>query len=52
MNNKINTEACGPGGGGGGLLGLFAGYVLLASQNPFSIIAYSVTNCRPHLSHF
>ena len=30
-------------GGGGGLLGLiFAGYVLLPSQSPYPIIAYSV----------
>ena len=32
----------------GGLLGsIFAGYVPLASQSP-----YSVANYRPHLSHF
>ena len=46
-----------PGGGGGGggwfVLGLvFAGYVPLASQSPYSIIVYSVANYRPHLSHF
>ena len=41
------------GGGGGGVLGLiFAGYVLLASQSPYPITAYSVANYRPHLSHF
>ena len=41
------------GGGGGGVLGSgFAGYVPLASQNPYPIIVYSVANCRPHLSHF
>ena len=40
-------------GGGGGLLGsLFAGYVPLASQSPYPIIVYSVANYRPHLSHF
>ena len=38
---------------GGGVLGSrFAGYVPLASQNPYPIIVYSVANCRPHLSHF
>ena len=37
----------------GGLLGsTFAGYMPLASQNPYPIIAYSVANYRPHLSHF
>ena len=36
-----------------GVLGLiFAGYVPLASQSPYPIIVYSVTNYRPHLSHF
>ena len=41
------------GGGGGGKLGLiFAGYVPLASQSPYSIIVYSVAESRPHLSHF
>ena len=39
--------------GGGGVLGSsFAGYVLLASQNPYLIIVYSVASYRPHLSHF
>ena len=38
---------------GGGVLGSsFAGYVPLASQNPYPIIVYSVVSCRPHLSHF
>ena len=38
---------------GGGVLGSsFAGYVPLASQNPYPIIVYSVANYRPHLSHF
>ena len=37
----------------GGVLGSrFAGYVPLSSQNPHPIIVYSVTNYRPHLSHF
>ena len=38
-------------GGGVGVLGLgFAGYVQLASQNPYPIIVYSVVNYRPHLN--
>ena len=42
-----------PGRGGEGVLGLiFAGYVPLASQNPYPIIFKSVAKCRPHLSHF
>ena len=37
----------------GGVLGSsFAGYVPLASQNPYPIIVYSVANYRPHLSHY
>ena len=37
----------------GGVLGsIFAGYVPLASPNPYPIIVYSVANHRPHLSHF
>ena len=40
-------------GGGGMLPGLiFAGYVPLASQNPYPIIVYYVAKYRPHLSHF
>ena len=36
----------------GGLLGLiFAGYVPLASQSLYPITAFSVANCRPHISH-
>ena len=36
----------------GGVLGsIFAGYVSLASQNPYLIKVYSVANYRPHLSH-
>ena len=35
-----------------GYLQLIAGYVPLASQNPHSIIVYSVANYRLHLSHF
>ena len=31
---------------------IFAGYVALASQSPYSIIVHSVANHRPHLSHF
>ena len=40
------------GGGGGVLESIFAGYVPLASPNPYPIIVYSVANHRPHLSHF
>ena len=48
-----STSPWGWGGGGVGTLGLiFAGYVPLASQNPYPIIVYSVDNYRPHLSHF
>ena len=37
----------------GGVLGSgFAGYMPLASQNPYPIIVYSVASYRPHLSHF
>ena len=39
--------------GGGGVLGtIFAGYVPLASPNPYPIIVYSVVNYRPHVCHF
>ena len=48
--NHLNTKE--PRGGGGVLGSTFAGYVPLASQNPYPIIVYSVTNYRPHLSHF
>ena len=38
---------------GGGVFGsIFAGYVPLASPKPYPIIIYSVTNYRPHVSHF
>ena len=41
------------GGGGGEFPGLiFAGYLPLASQNPYPIIVYSVAKHRPHLRHF
>ena len=37
----------------GGLLGsIFAGYVPLASPNPYPIIVYSVASYRPHVNHF
>ena len=37
----------------GGILGsIFAGYVPLASPDPYPIIVYSVANYRPHVSHF
>ena len=43
----------GQGGGGGGVLVLiFAGNVPLASQSPYPIIVYSMTNYRPHLRTF
>ena len=44
----------GGGAGGGRLLGLiFARYWLLASQNPYPIIGYSVANYyRPHRGQF
>ena len=41
-----------PGGGGGELGLIFAGYVPPASQCPFPIIVYSVANYRPNLSYF
>ena len=37
-----------PGGGGGGGL-IFTRYVLLVSQSPYLIIAYSVSSYSPHL---
>ena len=41
------------GGGGGGIWVQFHWvYVPLASQSPYPIIVYSVTNYRPHLSDF
>ena len=40
------------GGGGGVLVSSFAGYVPLASPNPYPIIIYSVANYRPLVSHF
>ena len=40
-----SNSATGGGGGGGGLLrSIFAWYVLLTSQKPYSIIVYSVAN--------
>ena len=46
------TQTWTPGGGGGVLGSSFAGYVPLASQNPYPIIVYSVASYRAHLSHF
>ena len=40
-----------PGRGGGVLGSILAGFVPLASPNPYPIIVYSVTNYRPHVSH-
>ena len=49
----LDRNAGVPTGGRGYVLGLiFAGYVLLASQNPYPIIVNSVAKYRPHLSHF
>ena len=53
----VVARAAGPGrrggGGGGVVLGSgFAGYVPLVSQNPHSIIVYSVASYRPHPIHF
>jgi len=31
---------------------IFAGYVSLASPNPYPIIVYSAASYRPHVSHF
>ena len=53
VHNWQSLNAPGVGGGGGGVLGSsFAGYVPLASENPYPIIVYSVANYRPYLSHF
>ena len=52
-NAGVPTGVRGGGGGGAAVLGLiFAGYVPLASQNPYPIIVNSVAKYRPHLSHF
>ena len=41
------------GGEGGRVLGwIFAGYVPLASQNPYLIAVFSVANHRPHIRQF
>ena len=45
--SSILCPLCSRGGGS-----IFAGYVPLASPNPYPIIVYSVANCRPHVSHF
>ena len=37
---------------GGGHESIFAGYVPLASQKPYSTIVYSVANYGLHLCHF
>ena len=42
-----------PGGWGGGIVGsIFAGYVPLPSEPPYSITVYSVASYRPHPSDF
>ena len=49
----VSVPAARRGGGGGVVLGSsFAGYVPLASQNPYPITVYSVASYGPHLSHF
>ena len=41
--SSMHLKAKRPGGGGGGVLGsIFAGYVPLASRNPYPIKVYSV----------
>ena len=47
--NKISPRVVH--GGGGVFWSIFAGYVSLASQNPYPIIVYFVDIYRPHLSH-
>ena len=51
-SSSSSSSLLSPRGGGGVLGSTFAGYVLLASQNPYPIIVYSVTNYKPYLSHF
>ena len=39
--------------GGGGVIGsIFAGYLPLASKNPYHIKVYFVANYEPHLAQF
>ena len=55
IEDLVGGMAPGLGGGGVGwsLLGsVFAGYVPLASQSPYSITVYSVANYRPLLVTF
>ena len=51
--NFLEIAVC-PGGGGGVLGLMFAGYGPLASQSPYPIIiiVYFLANYRPYLSHF
>ena len=50
---RLDGEAASAHEARGGYLGtFFARYVPLASQSAYPIIVYSVTNYRPHLSHF
>ena len=52
LEKRKGLKTRGRGEGGGGLLGLiFAGYVPMASQNPYPFIVYSVAKCRAYLSH-
>ena len=55
LSSNLSTSICcplsiSPRGGGRGLI--FAGYVPLASQNPYPLIIYPVATYRPHLSLF
>ena len=54
LRNTIKHKAmsCNATWGGGVLGSSFAGYVPLASQNPYPIIVYSVASYRPHLRYF
>ena len=52
LEKREGLKSRGRGEGGGGLLGLiFAGYVAMASQNPYPFIVNSVAKCRAYLSH-
>ena len=48
LSYSINDSTSSPGGFGS----IFAGYVPLSSQSPFSIIAPALANYRLHLGHF
>ena len=53
LRQYLSSRIFVPGGGGGGLLGsISAGYVPLASPNPYPIIVYSVAIIDPILVTF